>query len=384
MRDQSSGAEIGTELSRLSRKFLHREAADRVRGFIRDRALWGRFLPPERDLARLFGISRGTLRKGLNLIEAEGLISRRQGQGTMVLARNETRTATGLAHVAVALVGSSQARGYYGDLMAGLAEGTGNADWIVSFFSDLGKREKRRALLEVLPQRGIDGLILQSMTNREMVSEILERWSGPTVLVDHFFEGLPLTCVVDDSRQAGRLAGEHLVSLGHRRIAYIDASRPAINPWRREGFAAALAAGGLALDEDLVLCCHADEEQGAAAARKLLGRSDPPTAIAVFDHNRAKGAWQAAEELGLHVGRHVALVSFGDSLASADVVPGLSAVEFSARQMGITATRELDELMTGGAEPGRLVEVPVRLVVRESSREARGSNQGSEGTEEKP
>ncbi len=365
------------ELVKLNRKLMHREAADQVREVIRKRALWGSLLPSERELARHLGISRGTLRKGLDLLEAEGLISRQQGQGTTVLPCKDLRAGREVAHVAVALRGSSKKHGFYGNLMTGLAEGTSDADWSVSFFGKLSKPEKLSAFLDILPRREIDGLILQSVTSREMVSEILERWKGPTVLVDHFMPDLPLTCVVDDSREAGRLAGEHLVSLGHRRIAYLDAARPDINPWRREGFVASLTASGLEFDENLLLYSHQNEEEGAAAARELLGRDNPPTAIVVCDEDRSKGAWLAAEDLGLQVGRDIALITFGDSQPSSSTLPGLSAVEFSACQMGIIATRELGDIMAGRTESGRLVEVPVELVVRESSREARVQRRGA-------
>jgi LacI family transcriptional regulator len=170
---------------------------------------------------------------------------------------------------------------------------------------------------------------------------------------------------------------EHLVALGHRRVGYIEISKRELNPWRYAGYAAGLRAAGLELDERLVVGANCSFEGGRRAAGELLDQPEPPSAILAFSEVRAWGAWRAAEERGLRVGRDLALVTFSGGEVFGESLEGLSAVESSFEELGRVAGGKLEELMAGGSEPGGLTKVRTKLVVRESS----GGPRGAPGSE---
>ena len=356
-------------LAKVSRHLMYQDVSARIRQLIRDKGLWQQYLAPERDLAELFGVSRETVRRSLALLEREGVVARRHGQGTLVLPRRQQRAARAEARVLVASF-SQGGGGYLSTMLSGLTDGAGQARWALSF-ANLAIPAVRQEFFATLRNRGVDGLLLLSVVDRPMVEEALAAWAGPAVLADHHFDGLPLTGVIDDSEDGARQAVEHLLSLGHRRIGYVEVTKRERNPWRHAGYVRALAAAGIAPDDRLIVKSFGSFESGQAAGEELLGRPDPPTAVFAFDDTRAWGVWRAAEASGLEVGRYFALVGFGDTAAQAGFPEELSSVRFSARDLGQLAVKKLAELMAGRGRPGELVKVPAELVVRKSSQNAR-------------
>jgi DNA-binding LacI/PurR family transcriptional regulator len=351
----------------LSRPLLHHVAASRLAELIETNRLWGQCLPAERELAQVLGISRGTLRKGLDLLEREKIVARRHGQGTFVLKRKGAGDGIAQARVGIVSVTKSTPNGYFAAVIAGLTAGASDFGWNVTFFSEARKPDRWRSFLDALAERELDGLMLVSLTTRRMVEEIVERWKGPAVHVDHYHPGLPVTSVIDDSRGGARLLTDHLLSLGHRRIAYLDVTDPGGNPWRYAGYVETMRAAGVTPEEKLHLRCHADPDDGYRVGGQFLDMAEPPSAILAFDHNRALGVWRAARERGIEIGRDLALAAFSDPEPNGADSQGLTCARFDVHEMGVTAARELDELIAARTKPGRLIEVPVELVVRGSS-----------------
>ncbi|HOX06369.1 MAG TPA: GntR family transcriptional regulator [Planctomycetota bacterium] len=359
-----------TSIAKVARHLMYQEVSARIRQLIKDKELWEQYLAPERDLAELFGVSRETLRRGLAELEREGTVARRHGQGTLVLPRRNGRVRKAAARVLVASY-SQVPGGATSAMLAGLADAAGASRWSLSF-ANLAIPAARQEFLAALGRREVDGLLLLSMSDRTMVEEALGAWGGPAVLVDHYFEGLPLTGIIDDSEGGARAAVEHLLALGHRRIGYVEISQRERNPWRYAGYAGALRSAGVEPDESLAVKAFGSFESGQAAGQELLARTNPPTAVLAFDDLRAWGVWRAAESRGLEVGRNFALVGFGDTAAQVGFPEELSSVRFDGRELGRLAVARLADLMAGNGQPGELVKVPTELVVRRSSRDARG------------
>jgi LacI family transcriptional regulator len=345
---------------------MYQQVADKIHELIERESLWEQYLAPERELARIFEVSRETVRRGLELLERQGVVQRRHGQGTLVLPRPRRRGQEATGRVMVGSYTVGEGGGYLGDIMAGLTGAAGRAGWLVSF-SNLMMPAARQEFFETLGEGEIDGVLLLSFTDRPLVEELVRAWHGPMVMVDHYFEGLPLTGVIDDSEGGARQAVEHLLSRGHRRIGYAEVTRRENNPWRYAGYAGALKDAGIEVDESLVVPTFGSFDGGRRAGEELLEGEDPPTAILAFDDIRAWGIWRAAEARGLQVGRDLALVGFGDGAAKVGLPEELSSVRFNSRLIGRTAVEKLEEIMTGEGKPGGVVTVPTELVIRESS-----------------
>ncbi|MHC4916030.1 MAG: substrate-binding domain-containing protein [Planctomycetota bacterium] len=344
---------------------MYKEVARRLRGMIEEQDLWGKLLSPERDLASAFGVSRDTVRKGLEELEREGLITRRQGLGTLV--RPPGGPASGLA-AGNLLVGCAAAGG--AEFISGIAEVAGRQQWLSSF-SSLVTPGGRKEFAAALAGGGIDGVALLSVSDRRTLEEVREIWHGPLVLVDHHFGDLPVTSVMEDCVGGVAAAVEHLLSLGHRRVGYISHSRRELNPWKLQGYFRALEGAGIAGDEALVVGAAPTFEAGQTAAEQLLALPRPPTAIVTCSDRQAWGAWRAAELAGRTVGRDIALVGYGDTSAVAGMGHELSSVAFDPVEMGREAMRRVARLARGEERPGQLVLIPTELRVRESSKDAR-------------
>ncbi|MER5200412.1 LacI family DNA-binding transcriptional regulator [Streptomyces sp. NPDC002755] len=168
--------------------------------------------------------------------------------------------------------------------------------------------------------------------------------------------------VANDDERGARLVTEHLVGLGHRRIAHL-AGYGAVADLRRRGFEATMRAAGPA-QVALVEPGDMTEEGGYRALVRLLARPDRPTAVFAVNDMTAVGALSAAEELGLRVPRDLSVVGYDNTGISRLRHVWLTTVDGAGHEVGRRAARcLLDRLERPGAE-GRLQLAPPVLEVR--------------------
>ncbi len=219
--------------------------------------------------------------------------------------------------------------------------------------------------LEELRSRLIDGVILDSAGESSVPVERLEGLN--LVLIDEPTDRWP--GVASDAEAAGRLAAEHLLELGHRRLAYLGPASPAFGFRHRErGFVARLAEEGLRLDSDRLRRVPATAEGGAEGMTSLLALAEPPTGVFCADDRVAVGALKACLSDGVGVPERVSLVGCDDVELARLTSPELTTVRVPAREMGARAARLLVRRLEGGdTGPGPSRPLPVELVRRGSS-----------------
>jgi LacI family transcriptional regulator len=171
---------------------------------------------------------------------------------------------------------------------------------------------------------------------------------------------------VGSSNWAGaRSATDHLITLGHRRIAWIggpDASTAARD--RFHGYRAALDSAGIDLDPTLVRSGRFDVGAGARHARDLLTTPRPPTAVMAADDELAVGVLATAHELGLPVPQQLSVVGFDDTPQAAWTTPPLTTVRQDLDGMGRLAVQTVLALSSGEHPPSRHIELATTLSVR--------------------
>jgi LacI family transcriptional regulator len=165
-----------------------------------------------------------------------------------------------------------------------------------------------------------------------------------------------------------RSATQHLLSLGHRRIAAILG----VPEWtasveRLNGYRAALASAGVLAEPEFVVDSDFSLEGGEAAADALLGLPHRPTAIFAFNDNMAIGTLRAARKRGLRVPEDLSVVGFDDSEESAIVTPALTTVRQPLAEMGRMAASLLLRLLENQPLEALNIELATRLVVRDST-----------------
>jgi DNA-binding LacI/PurR family transcriptional regulator len=197
----------------------------------------------------------------------------------------------------------------------------------------------------------------------------------PLVLVYRSLPGLPLPAVTVENKHGARQLVEHLIGLGHRRIAFINGPRGnEDSDWRARGYYEALAAHGLAPDPALEVEGGFSEETGAAGARELLARGAEFTALFAADDEMAIAAIGVLNAAGLRVPQDVAVVGFDDIVTARYIQPPLTTVRAPTEQVGREAVLLLLAAIAGAPPPAQTVLLPVELVIRQSCGYRRTTN----------
>ena len=216
-------------------------------------------------------------------------------------------------------------------------------------------------------RRLCDGLIMILPNGADSFLKTLEQRALPCVLVNYALpQALPI--VVVDNRGGARSAVEHLLALGHRRIAFIAGTTgTGQSPERQRGYLDALAGARIEPDERLIEQGSFRQSGGFSAAQRLLDLPDPPTAIFCANDEMAFGALDAVKSKGLRVPDDISIMGFDDIPNSSFVYPPLSTIRQPYVDMGVRAMREVVEMLNGRPVGASRVLFPTELVVRQST-----------------
>ncbi len=226
--------------------------------------------------------------------------------------------------------------------------------------------------LRVVRERRVDGAILAGPDIPTALILSLVQRGLPIVLIDNSLERTALDCVLFDNREGARLAVEHLLWHGRRRVAFAGGPMAWLSTRERgDGYRDAMRKQGL---EPIVVHEEATTVQtGFQAGHELLGMDEPPDAIFAVNDAMALGIIKAARELGVRVPEDLAVVGFDDISMAESAHPPLTTVRIAKEIMGELAARRLLDLIGGDAhtehnEHGIPVKsiVGINLVVRAS------------------
>ncbi|MDR0489064.1 MAG: LacI family DNA-binding transcriptional regulator [Propionibacteriaceae bacterium] len=224
--------------------------------------------------------------------------------------------------------------------------------------------------IDRLSRRHSDGLVLVVSRLTDGVDSELARLRIPYVIVDPIGIVPPGVPVVGATNtEGGRTAVDHLVELGHRRIAIITGPKNITCAQQRlDGYQAGLARAGIQPNPDYVHYGDFEVEGGYKAAKALLALPDPPTAIFAGSDLQANGVYRAASEEGLILPQDLSVVGFDDSPLCDWMIPTLTTIRQPLEDMARQATRILLSITNGQGYPGTTnIQLATSLVVREST-----------------
>ena len=224
------------------------------------------------------------------------------------------------------------------------------------------------AYIGLVRSRHIDGLIVSGPRTDDTQLPRIQAEGFPIVLLGRLL-GSDLCQVDVDNVRGARTAVEYLLSLGHRRIAFIS-NGPLIYTASRDrlrGYVAALTAAGLPHDEPLIRYGKFSRASGYEAMQSLLELPAPPTAVFAASDVVAFGALAALRDAGVHVPAEMAVIGF-DDLPMADLItPPLTSLHLPARALGQTAAEIMLKLIAGKEVAERVVLLDTNLIVRGST-----------------
>jgi DNA-binding LacI/PurR family transcriptional regulator len=233
-------------------------------------------------------------------------------------------------------------------------------------------RDKQLSAYRVLMESGrVDAFVLPNVEYDDPRIPLLEQNRFPFIAFGRSNPDWPIPCVDVDGGLGIALATQHLLDLGHARIAVLGwppGSRVGNN--RMEGYLSTLAQAGQEIRPELVQRGEGRVEFGYHATHSLLDLPEDrqPTAIVAFNDSMAIGAMHAARERGLRIGTDLAITGFDDSAAGQYNIPPLTSVQQPFWEAGQQVIRSLlTALESGRAPEARTILLPPRLVIRESS-----------------
>lgn len=227
---------------------------------------------------------------------------------------------------------------------------------------------------EMLDSKEADGLILLGALLPTGIANAVAAGEAPhvpIVMACEYFVGLQAPNVRIDNAAAAAAATEHLLQLGHRRIAMITG--PTGNPLvkdRVKGYRAQMAKAELAVPADYVARGDFTVESGYHAMKKLLALSQKPTAVFCANDEMAMGAIRAVKDSGRRVPQDLSVVGFDDIRFAEYFDPPLTTIRQPQREIGETAMRLILDVFAKRNAPTSVV-LPHTLVVRGSTKALR-------------
>jgi len=228
--------------------------------------------------------------------------------------------------------------------------------------------DERRAMhyLDLMVDRRVDGLIIASSQLSDESWQWLIASPVPVVVVNAEPSGLPVPVITSDNAGGARLAVEHLVGLGHRRIAYIRGYEGfTADVPRIEGFRAACAAAGIPAEDLVEVRGDGQFEGGERATTELLAPDRDVTAIMCHNDMTAIGALRALRTARRRVPRDISVVGCDDIAAASWVVPSLTTVAQQKAEMGRMAVERLAAALDDPDHPAEAETIRIPMILRE-------------------
>jgi LacI family transcriptional regulator len=325
------------------------------------------------DIARKLGVSKMTVSRAINnhpLINAQTRERVLEAARRMNYQPNQHARAlvTSRSHL-IGIVLPDLMNPYFAEVTQAVESVARLAGFQLLICNTYEESSRELSEVDALVQR-TDGLIVSTVLAQSdnRIYRSLLKDGAKIVLVDRVINNVRCPAVATDNIEVGRLATNHLIGLGHRRIGHLRGFASSISEDRFEGYKRALAENRLRLDESLVRACGHSPADGYLAMQAWLKEGGVPDALFVVNDQAALGAVQALEAASLHVGSDIAIVGAGNVNYGEMLRVPLTTVSWATTEMGQQAARLLLQLIKGEHTDvgSRNIVLPPELIVRNS------------------
>lgn len=286
---------------------------------------------------------------------------------------NAVRLATGRVG-AIGVVMSKTGEYQFTEFMSGIAERLSDEDIdiLVTPMAEQDLQSELQVFRRLAESRRVDAVIVHAPRPKDERIALLHEMQMPFIVHGRSETTVPHAWLDIDNEGAVHRATEHLLDLGHRRIAMINGREGLTFTLHRDaGYRKALEARGIPFDPKLVSHGIFTDEVGFRFARSALEQTPRPTAFVAGSMMTALGVYRAARSLNLKVGEDISVIAHDDVfpyLTADNMSPSLSTTRSSIRAAG-TRVADLLLQMLGGREPTDIHELwPVELILRQSTR----------------
>jgi DNA-binding LacI/PurR family transcriptional regulator len=332
-----------------------------------------------KDIAQIAQVSHSTVSRALHhspLVNGETgdrirQLARHMGYRPSAVARSLVTKKTWTIGVVVTTIADP----FIAELVSGIEEMANDHGYSVFLANSNADPERELRVVQSFHERRVDGILVTASRVGALYLPRLTELQAPIVLINNQHPGEFAHSVVIDNVAASRAATEHLIKLGHKRIAYIgDRFGFQSDTERFTGYRQALELADLAFSPELVLHGDGNAESGGPAMESLLNLTASPTAVFCYNDMTALGALRKIQSQGLSVPGDISLVGFDDLFIASYTQPLLTTVHQPRREMGRMAMEMLLKLFAG-EECNASIKVSGELIVRESTAPIKSSKE---------
>lgn len=327
--------------------------------------------PSIKDIARWAGVSHSTVSRALRnsslvthkTTERIQQIARESGYRASAVARGLVTRKTDTIGVVVTTIADP----FVSEIVSGIEAAANDHGYSVLLADSYADPEREIKVVQSFAERRVDGIVVTASRVGTLHLQSLSEIRVPIVLVNNQRRGEFVHSVMIENVEASRQAVQHLIGLGHHRIAYLgDRFGYQSDTERFTGYREALEEAALPFLPELIVHGDGMPERALEAVKPLLGLPQPPTAVFCYNDMSALGALRAVREKGWSVPGEISLVGFDDLFFAPYTMPTLTTVRQPRRRMGALAMDILLKLMSG-EDSASTLRVPAELIVREST-----------------
>lgn len=311
-----------------------------------------------KDIARRTGVSHSTVSRALrgnSIISAETAEKIRQaalemGYQPSAAARSLKTNRSQVLGVIVSSIDDP----FFSEIVFGIEETAQENGYSLFIAASQHDPNRERKIVQTMLEQRTDGVIICSSSFSAEQGRQLLSHGFPVVMVNHQSAENYHYSIYHDDVDGSRQVTRHLLSLGHRRIAYLGNSQSGRTTLERlEGFRTEMQNAGLLIPEDyLYHVPGGDPQLGQASVNHFMSLDQPPTAIICFNDTLAIGVLKGCSQAGIAVPEQLSVTGFDNITYSAFTTPSLTTFDQPKRSLGNEAAHLLLDLLNAGQEEG--------------------------------
>lgn len=329
-------------------------------------------LPTEMQLAKMYGVSRQTVRRALGILAEEGLIERRQGSGSRLLDAPAIWAGNNVAVIATFMDDY-----IFPTLLHHIQGVMEQHNFSTLVYATQNKLNREREILQTIIDNPVRGVLVEGVKsalpnpNLDLYRQ-LERMGIPVVFFHSSYPELGAVCISDDNEGGAYQAVEHLIQKGHSKIGGIFKSDDRQGLQRCLGLFTAMREHGLPYPEENILwftteqrAAMMDTGRSCCISRFLQHEGKDCTAIVCYNDEIAHGLMQVLEQQGLRSPEDVAVCSFDNTYYSDMGTTPITSLSHESGSVGRLSAEALVSLILGGTAESQ--KVKWKLVVKKST-----------------
>jgi len=258
---------------------------------------------------------------------------------------------------------------FYANIIRGVEKTSNKLGFFLNLLTTHAQAEREQQVIKLFNKSMVDGLIVMAYYLKDKYIDILTESGIPFVFIDYPRKNEEIYSVLVDNESGAFEATEYLISLGHKKIAFLEGPQAAWDSKARfEGYVKALNKHVIEFNQNLVENGNFTKEEGYLATKRLLAKNEKFTAIFSANDQMAIGAIRALKEAGLKVPDDISIVGFDNIEASSIIEPPLTTVNQPIYEMGKKSVEVLVKLINKEEVKEKKIMLKTKLIERHSCR----------------